>query len=198
VRLSTTSRAPRRSLGFAALIALAGAVSIDVAVAQAQALEEPASVTESPAVAGDPREAELDAMTAQIGATLRCPVCRQQSVAESTARISREMQGLIRGMLVDGKTPEEIEAYFVESYGPWILLRPKVEGANLFVYFGPLAAFLVSGLLIFARFRRSQRRLREMPDAPDATLTHEKNHRAEADHVGTADRAWLDTALRGS
>jgi len=189
------SRSPKRSLSVALValsIAMVGTPLIDVAEVRAQSTQDDAQVTRPTDGIDGRREAELDAMTARIGATLRCPICRQQSVAESSARISREMQGIIRNMLVEGKTPEEIEAYFVQSYGPWILLRPKPEGANLLVYLGPLAVFVGGGLLIFTRLRRNQR------EAPDATVESGVSETPARDPIDGKDRRWLDAALRGS
>ncbi len=133
----------------------------------AQTVDGALDGVETPRLTGDPeRDAEIDALAAEIGSGLRCPVCRQQSIAESSARIAREMQALIRGMLVEGRTKEEIEAYFVEAYGPWILLRPRAEGLNVVVYAGPPLAFALGGLVLFLRFRRtrlSRRRLSQEP-----------------------------------
>jgi cytochrome c-type biogenesis protein CcmH/NrfF len=134
------------------------------------------------------REAELDDLTAQIGAALRCPICRQQSVAESSSRIAREMQGVIRGMLIDGKTPEEIEAYFVESYGEWILLRPKMRGLTGVVYVLPALAFALALVLVGAKIRSWR-----------GTRTDERSAAYAAQTEATLDardRKWLAEAIR--
>ncbi len=186
------------SRALAVSIALIGIATLDLDSARAQGAEDPNQAQPSQQEMPGPAAAELDAMVAEIGATLRCPVCRQQSVAESSARISREMQGIIRSMLIDGKTPEEIEAYFVESYGPWILLRPKAEGANLFVYLGPLGAFLLGGLLLAVRLRKTGREIAAAEATPERNPDTAANRDSAADHVGEEDRDWLDAALRGS
>lgn len=101
--------------------------------------------------------AELDAMTARVAAQLRCPVCRSQSVLESSAQLARSMLAVIRERLAAGHTPEEIEAYFVARYGEQILLKPRPRGINIVVYVLP-ALLLVAGLLLLrerlARWRR--------------------------------------------
>ncbi|WP_419163516.1 cytochrome c-type biogenesis protein [Candidatus Palauibacter sp.] len=136
--------------------------------------------------------AEIDAKTAEIGGTLRCPICRQQSVAESSSRIAREMQGVIRTMLMEGRTREEIEAYFVEAYGPWILLRPRAEGINLFVYLGPAAAFALGGLFLVRRIRRRRGNEVEGEDPASAAPV------ASRDPLRKADRKWIEAAIKGS
>lgn len=171
----------------AAVLALAG-VALPAAPAAAQTVDGALDGIERPAAPGDPvRSAEIDQRTAEIGATLRCPICRQQSVAESSSRIAREMQGVIRTMLMEGRTPEEIEAYFVEAYGPWILLKPRAEGMNLFVYAGPGLAFLLGGFIVARRLRRGR--------SPDEEGREEL---VTPDHLRKADRRWIETAIKES
>ncbi len=47
------------------------------------------------------------------------------------------MRDLIREQLKAGKTPAEVEAYFISKYGEWILLRPEPKGFNLALYVLP-------------------------------------------------------------
>lgn len=177
-----------RRVAFAAAVFGGPGVALPAAPAAAQTVDGALDGIERPAAPGDPvRTAEIDQRTAEIGATLRCPICRQQSVAESSSRIAREMQGVIRTMLMEGRTPEEIEAYFVEAYGPWILLKPRAEGMNLFVYAGPGLAFLLGGFLVARRIRRGRSRDEEGHDEP-----------ASPDHLRKADRKWLEAAIKGS
>jgi cytochrome c-type biogenesis protein CcmH len=98
--------------------------------------------------------AELDDLAARVAGELRCPVCRNQAVVESSAQLSREMQALIRERLAAGDTPEQVKAYFVARYGEWILLKPEARGVNLLVYVVPILTFLLGGLLVWRLLRR--------------------------------------------
>jgi cytochrome c-type biogenesis protein CcmH len=98
--------------------------------------------------------AEVDQLSAEVAAQLRCPVCRNQSVLESSSGLAREMQSVIRDRLASGETPEEVRAYFVGRYGDWILLKPEPKGINLLVYLLPAAALLFGGVLLYYRIRR--------------------------------------------
>ncbi len=176
-----------RRVAFAAAVLAVTGVALPAAAA-AQTVDGALDGIERPTAPGDPvRTAEIDQRTAEIGATLRCPICRQQSVAESSSRIAREMQGVIRTMLMEGRTPEEIEAYFVEAYGPWILLKPRAEGMNLFVYVGPALAFVLGGVLVARRIRRGRERDGEERLEPETP-----------DQLRTADRRWIEAAIKGS
>jgi cytochrome c-type biogenesis protein CcmH len=99
----------------------------------------------------------MDSLTAEVADKLRCPVCRNQSVLESTATLSRQMQSVIREKLAAGESPEEIKAYFVDKYGEWILLRPEAEGIGLLVYVLPALALLAGGILVTVVLRRWSR-----------------------------------------
>ena len=99
-------------------------------------------------------DASLDARTARVADQLRCPVCRSQSVLESSSTLAREMKAEIRRRLGEGQSPEEVKAYFVSRYGEWILLRPEPEGLNLVVYVVPPLLLLGGGILVWWLVRR--------------------------------------------
>ena len=102
----------------------------------------------------DPEEEALDVLAAEVAAGLRCPVCRNQSIVESNADLSREMHAVVRDKLAAGETPEQIEAYFVSRYGEWILLRPQARGINLLVYGLPLVVLVLGFFLARNRLRK--------------------------------------------
>lgn len=110
--------------------------------------------TGATAVGGERGGEALDELTARVASRLRCPVCRNQSVLESSATLAREMQSEIRRRLADGETPEEVEEYFVSRYGEWILLKPRPRGLNLLVYLLPAVALVAGGLLVWGWLRR--------------------------------------------
>jgi len=106
----------------------------------------PAGITES-----DP---ELDAQVRELAAKLRCPTCRALSVQDSPSGMALEMRDLIREQLVAGKTPAEVEAYFVDRYGEWILLKPKAEGFNWTVWMLPVLMLAGGMFFVFLTARR--------------------------------------------
>ncbi|MGH7256720.1 MAG: cytochrome c-type biogenesis protein, partial [Nitrospirales bacterium] len=64
--------------------------------------------------------ADLEEQARIIASDLRCPVCQNLSVADSPSELARQMRDLIREQLREGKSPEEIKAYFVSKYGEWV------------------------------------------------------------------------------
>ncbi|MGQ0504194.1 MAG: cytochrome c-type biogenesis protein [Myxococcaceae bacterium] len=87
------------------------------------------------------REARVQALSKKF----RCPVCQGTSIADSNSSMAVAQVDVVRRMVAEGKTDEEIRDYFVARYGEWTLLEPKVEGFNLLVWLGP-AVVLIFGL----------------------------------------------------
>lgn len=94
----------------------------------------------------------------QIAAELRCPVCQGLSVADSPSRMADQMRDLIRERLEAGESPEAVKAYFVERYGEWILLAPRREGFNLFLWILPFLGLAGGAVVLLVVLRRWKRR----------------------------------------
>jgi cytochrome c-type biogenesis protein CcmH len=110
-----------------------------------------AALAVPPSAGGQVRsEAETEMMVRTLAAELRCPVCQGVSIQESPTELALEMKGVIRGLLNEGRSPQEVKDYFVDRYGEWVLLEPKREGFNLLVYLLPFVV-LGAGLIVVAR-----------------------------------------------
>jgi cytochrome c-type biogenesis protein CcmH len=83
---------------------------------------------------------QLEREVFNIAGELRCPVCRSESAADSSAETSIEFRNIIRERLEAGESREEILAYFQQTYGDWILLDPPRRGLYLWVWGLPVAA----------------------------------------------------------
>jgi cytochrome c-type biogenesis protein CcmH len=98
-----------------------------------------------------------------IASQLRCVVCQNLSVADSPSDMARQMRDLIRERLAAGDTPAQVETYFVQRYGEWVLLAPPARGLNLLLWFAPFGA-VASGLAVVLMLAR---RWRRRPAAPE-------------------------------
>jgi cytochrome c-type biogenesis protein CcmH len=96
---------------------------------------------------------EQEARARDIEGALRCPVCRSQSIRQSRSFMAEDMKRRIRELIAEGRSDEEIRAFFVDRYGTWILLDPPKTGFNLAAWLLPGAAVLVGavGLVLAAR-----------------------------------------------
>ena len=98
----------------------------------------------------------LQARVRAVAATLRCPVCRDLSLADSPSPLSQSMRAEIARKLRAGQTPDEIRSDFVRSYGDWILLAPPSRGLGVLAWVAPVIALLggiVAAGVIVRRWR---------------------------------------------
>jgi len=140
--------------------------------------------------------AALDAETADVAAQLRCPVCRGQSVLESTATLSKEIQAEIKQRLASGQSPEQVKAYFVSRYGEWILLKPPAHGFSLLVWVFPVVLLLggLGAAWLWIRSRSAEPATDPgMPAGPPEPDGSPGSGEAE---ISDEERSWLDRALR--
>lgn len=98
--------------------------------------------------------AALEALTSQVAAELRCPVCQGLSIQDSPTELALEMRAVIRDQLAEGRSPEEVKEYFVSKYGEWILMEPKAEGFNLAVYVLPVVGLIAGATFVFFTARK--------------------------------------------
>jgi cytochrome c-type biogenesis protein CcmH len=128
-----------------------------------------------------------------IASTLRCPACQNLSVADSPSPLAREMRATIGRELRAGRTPEQIEARFVQAYGEWILLAPPRRGINLVAWIAP-ALLLGAGLMasFVAVHRWTARRIDTATPGSDGAAP---GTYTASDAVSPEERRMLDHAL---
>ena len=144
---------------------------------------------------------ELDNLTARVAAQLRCPVCRNQSVLESSSGLAREMQSAIRERLESGESSDEVIAYFVQSYGEWILLKPEASGVSLLVYVLPALALLGGGLLLWRLFGKWTRPVLVGAEVAGGAGSAGSARAPDTDSGDTGlseeEEAWLQRSIQG-
>jgi len=68
-----------------------------------------------------------------IASQLYCPVCENTPLDVCPTEALRQWRALIRQMISEGKTEDEIKQYFVENYGARVLGAPPATGLNWLV-----------------------------------------------------------------
>ncbi|GAA4431258.1 hypothetical protein GCM10023169_35610 [Georgenia halophila] len=95
-------------------------------------------------------EPSLEARTDEVAATLRCPTCAGESVADSAAPMSDAMRTVIADRLRAGESPDEIRTWFTQRYGDGVLLDPPRRGAGWLLWAIP-AVLVVGAVALGAR-----------------------------------------------
>ena len=99
----------------------------------------------------------LETRARHISKELRCLVCQNQSIDDSSADLARDLRILVRQRLVAGDSDEKVIQYIADRYGDFVLLRPPVKPATLALWLAPpfLLAVGVAMSIVYLRRRRS-------------------------------------------
>lgn len=89
-------------------------------------------------------------------AEMRCTVCQNESLVESTAPLARDKRMLVLRFLQQGYSDDEIRQFMVDRYGYFVLYRPPLTGQTLLLWAGPF--ILMFGALIAAFIIINKRR----------------------------------------
>ncbi len=128
-------------------------------------------------------DARLEARAHQIGESLRCLVCQNETIEDSDAALAGDLRRLVRQRLLAGDSDAQVKAFLVSRYGHWVLLKPPVEPDTWLLWFGPAAVVALGGVGL-ALMRRGRR----VAGSGDAPLTSEEERRL-ADLLETDRRA---------
>ena len=85
----------------------------------------------------------------RIAKNLYCPVCESTPLDVCPTEACRQWRDLIRSMLAEGKSEQEIQQYFVAQYGARVLAEPP---NRLVTYLVPAAAILLGAFMLFRGF----------------------------------------------
>ena len=83
---------------------------------------------------------EEDLRIQRLNKAIMCPVCPGESIDQSQNELAAAMREIVAKQVTEGRTDDEIKAYFVESYDTSVLMEPPREGFNLLVWLLPPAA----------------------------------------------------------
>jgi cytochrome c-type biogenesis protein CcmH len=96
-----------------------------------------------------------------IARELFCPICENTPLDVCPTEACRQWRELIRQMLAEGKSKEEIKQYFVDNYGARVLSAPPASGINWLAYIVPPVLFLGGVFLLFQAYRAWKRMAKE-------------------------------------
>ena len=138
----------------------------------------------APALAVQPDEVLQDTVLEErardLSKGLRCLVCRNESIDDSSAPLARDLRLLVRERLVAGDSDDQVIDFVVDRYGEYVLLQPKIGGSNLLLWAaGPLMLLLAGGIGVSYLRKRAR-----SSDDPQAALSVEE-------------QAKLDDIMRG-
>ncbi|WP_255606622.1 cytochrome c-type biogenesis protein [Asticcacaulis sp. AND118] len=105
---------------------------------------------------------------------VRCVVCQNESIADSSADIAADMRRDIRAHITEGKSDREIRDILRARYGDYVLFRPRFALSTALLWGLPLGV-LIGGGAIFVLMNR-----RKGPEPETDALSPEEQARLDA------------------
>ena len=102
----------------------------------------------------------LEARAREISQLLRCVVCQNQSIDDSSAPLAKDLRILVRERLALGDDNNKAIAFIVERYGNFVLLKPPIQLNTLLLWLGPTLLLALAGATLV-------RTLKSQSDAAD-------------------------------
>ena len=144
---------------------LAG-IAVSVAIGLGLACMDRARAIDASDALADPQQR---AAYEKIINEVRCLVCQNQTIADSSAPLAADLRREIRTMVEEGNSETDIKVFLVERYGDFVLYRPRVRSWTLALWLAPFAFLLVGALTLF----RVVQRRRSLPIDQDAPMAEE-------------------------
>ena len=92
-----------------------------------------------------------------ISKNIRCLVCQNQSIDDSSAPLAKDLRALIRIKVQENDSDEEIYKFLTDRYGDFILLKPPFK-INTFLLWSLPFIFLIIGIFIlFVHNKKSKK-----------------------------------------
>ncbi len=93
-----------------------------------------------------------------LSAELRCLVCQNESLADSTAGLALDLKREMREHILAGESDDEIRRFLVERYGDFVTYRPPWSARTVLLWLGPLLLLLVAGWGAWRHLQRQAQR----------------------------------------
>ena len=111
----------------------------------------------------------IEQRTQDINRLLMCPICPGESIDQSQNNLAKQMRGIVKEQVESGWNDQEIRAFWVERYGPSVLMEPPQTGFNLLAWVVP-PVFLLGAMLTVYMVLRSMRNFRSRNDSEEIAI----------------------------
>ena len=79
----------------------------------------------------------LEKRTQDLNQELMCPVCPGESIDQSQNKLAAQMRAIVAEKVESGWSDQQVKDFFVERYGPSVLLAPLRRGFSSIVWILP-------------------------------------------------------------
>ena len=92
-----------------------------------------------------------------ISKNIRCMVCQNQSIDDSSAPLAKDLRILIRDQIKKGKKDKEIYKFLTDRYGDFILLKPPLKLSTLALWILPFIFLSIGIFIVFSYNKKSKK-----------------------------------------
>ena len=85
---------------------------------------------------------------------LRCLVCQNESLADSSADLAKDLREEVFEQMRQGKSDDEIKRYLTDRYSDFVLYNPPLRAGTAMLWFGPLLVLLLGAAVLVTIVRR--------------------------------------------
>jgi cytochrome c-type biogenesis protein CcmH len=125
------------------------------------------------AAASDPAERLPDpaqeARARAIFAEVRCLVCQNESIDDSSAELAGDLRRLVRDQIKAGRSDDQVRSYLTDRYGEFVLLKPTFSWGNGVLWAAPFIVVIL-GVLLLLRNLHTPRPYAELSEEEAARL----------------------------
>ncbi len=92
----------------------------------------------------------------QIYKNLRCLVCQGQSISDSNSDFAQTIKLVVKDLIKEGKSENEIYSFMANKYGDWIVYKPQFSKQNFILWLFPYVVLVGGALIIFFFIKRKK------------------------------------------
>ena len=92
-----------------------------------------------------------------ISKNIRCLVCQNQSIDDSSAPLAKDLRALIRIKVQENNSDEEIYKFLTDRYGDFILLKPPFKISTFLLWSMPFVFVIIGVFILFVHNKKSKK-----------------------------------------
>ena len=100
-------------------------------------------------------EADIESEIKDITSKLRCMTCQNQTIYSSDTEFSLDIKKIVRQKLKNNESEKIIIDFLINRYGEYIVLEPKFNKQNLFLWLFPFIILALSLVFLILRIRKN-------------------------------------------
>ena len=100
---------------------------------------------------------EQELRARNISRNIRCMICQNQSIDESSAPLAKDLRIIIRNKITGGSTDEEVYKFLTDRYGDFILLNPPFKTSTILLWVLPFVLFFIAIVILYWHNKNSKK-----------------------------------------